>query len=126
VIALSPSDASLLVVSLCLTRDACVPCSSVVTQFQRNKITQFFVQNGKKFEMPAATFPGVEGMNAVTPEFCKAQFEIFDDRDRFNELGGFDKMNEALSSEWVLVMSLWDDVSGAGPSIPWSDPPRFR
>lgn len=81
---------------------------TVVTQFQENKITQFFVQNGVKHEMPESTIEGVPG-NTVNPEFCKAQFQAFDDRDRFNEVGGWDKMNEALRSPWVLVMSLWDD-----------------
>jgi hypothetical protein len=60
--------------------------------------------------MPASTIEGVPG-NAVTPEFCTAQFKAFNDRDRFTESGGWSKMNEALRSPWVLVMSLWDDVS---------------
>ena len=60
--------------------------------------------------MPDTTVEGVSG-NRVNEEFCKAQFVAFDDRDRFNEVGGWAKMNDALSKEWVLVMSLWDDVS---------------
>lgn len=61
--------------------------------------------------MPETTVEGVSG-NELNEEFCKNQFEAFGDRDRFNELGGWSKMNEALRGEWVLVMSLWDDVSG--------------
>ncbi len=60
--------------------------------------------------MPETTVEGVSG-NRLNEDFCKNQFKAFDDRDRFNEVGGWSKMNEALSSEWVLVMSLWDDVS---------------
>lgn len=59
--------------------------------------------------MPETTVEGVSG-NQLTEEFCKNQFVAFDDRDRFNEVGGWAKMNEALRGEWVLVMSLWDDV----------------
>lgn len=58
--------------------------------------------------MPNSTISGVSG-NAVTPEFCTAQFKAFGDRDRFSEVGGFSKLNSALSGKWVLVMSLWDD-----------------
>ncbi len=59
--------------------------------------------------MPNSTIPGVTG-NAVTPEFCEAQFKAFGDADRFAQTGGWSKMNDALSGKWVLVMSLWDDV----------------
>ena len=65
--------------------------------------------------MPETTVEGVSG-NQITDEFCKNQFVAFDDRDRFNEVGGWSKMNDALRSEWVLVMSLWDDVS-KGPVV---------
>jgi cellulose 1,4-beta-cellobiosidase len=81
---------------------------TVVTQFSNNKIQQFFVQNNKRIEMPNSSIDGVEG-NALTPEFCTNQFKAFDDRDRFAEVGGWSKMNDALSGKWVLVMSLWDD-----------------
>ncbi|KAK1511297.1 glycosyl hydrolase family 7 [Colletotrichum costaricense] len=81
---------------------------TVVTQFSNNKVAQYFVQNGAKINMPNSTISGVSG-NAVTPEFCTAQFKAFGDRDRFSEVGGFSKLNSALSGKWVLVMSLWDD-----------------
>ncbi|SPO06768.1 probable cellulose 1,4-beta-cellobiosidase [Cephalotrichum gorgonifer] len=81
---------------------------TVVTQFSEGLIYQFFVQDGVKIDMPNTTVQGVEG-NKINEEFCKNQFAAFDDRDRFNEVGGWSKMNEALRGEWVLVMSLWDD-----------------
>ena len=85
---------------------------SVVTQFQQNKLTQFFVQNGKKIEIPAPKFDGIpQDSSAITPEFCTAQFKAFGDRDRFSEVGGFAQLNQALSVPMVLVMSIWDDVS---------------
>ena len=59
--------------------------------------------------MPNTTIDGVSG-NALTPDYCKSQFTAFGDRDRFDEVGGWDQMNQALAGKWVLVMSLWDDV----------------
>lgn len=82
--------------------------NSVVTQFSAGKINQFFVQGGQKIEAPMATHEGVTG-NGPSEEFCSSQFTTFGDRDRFTEVGGWDAMNKALSSPWVLVMSLWDD-----------------
>ncbi|PKS05014.1 hypothetical protein jhhlp_008380 [Lomentospora prolificans] len=81
---------------------------TVVTQFKESEIYQFFVQDGKKIDMPETTIEGVSG-NRLNEAFCKDQFAAFGDRDRFNEVGGWSKMNEALNGEWVLVMSLWDD-----------------
>ncbi|TEA21429.1 Exoglucanase 1 [Colletotrichum sidae] len=81
---------------------------TVVTQFSNNKVAQYFVQNGKKIQMPNSSVSGVSG-NAVTPDFCTAQFKAFGDRDRFSEVGGWSKLNSALGGKWVLVMSLWDD-----------------
>jgi len=81
---------------------------TVVTQYQTNKISQFFVQGGKKIDMPSTTIDGVSG-NSLTPDYCKAQFKAFGDRDRFNEVGGWDKTNDYMSKGMVLVMSLWDD-----------------
>jgi cellulose 1,4-beta-cellobiosidase len=82
-----------------------------VTQFQQNKLTQFFVQNGKKIEIPAPKWDGLpQDSAAITPELCSALFKTFDDRDRFAEVGGFDQLNQALSVPMVLVMSIWDDV----------------
>lgn len=71
-------------------------------------MAQYFVQGGKKIQMPNSAISGVSG-NAVTPEFCSAQFKAFGDRDRFSEVGGWSKLNSALGGKWVLVMSLWDD-----------------
>lgn len=82
----------------------------MVTQFAQNKVTQFFVQNGKKIEIPAPTYDGLPNSSAITPDFCTAQFKAFGDRDRFSEIGGFDLLNQAFQVPMVLVMSIWDDV----------------
>lgn len=83
---------------------------TVVTQFQQNKLTQFFVQNGKKIEIPAPTWDGLpQDSSSITPALCSALFKVFNDRDRFSEVGGFNGVNQALSVPMVLVMSIWDD-----------------
>lgn len=89
---------------------------SVVTQFEENKLTQFFVQDGQKIEIPAPTWEGLPtDSSSITPELCSALFTTFDDRDRYSEVGGFDAINDALSKPLVLVMSIWDDVSSLPP-----------
>lgn len=83
----------------------------VVTQFDENKVTQFFVQNGKRIEIPGPTYDGLPSGSAITPEYCENQFKVFDDRDRFSEVGGFTQLNAAFRVPMTLVMSIWDDVS---------------
>ncbi|KAK4031492.1 glycoside hydrolase [Parachaetomium inaequale] len=83
---------------------------TVVTQFAKNKLTQFFVQGGKKIEIPAPTWDGIpQDSSSITPELCTGMFKAFGDRDRFAEVGGFDQLNTALGVPMVLVMSIWDD-----------------
>jgi hypothetical protein len=83
----------------------------VVTQFTSQKLTQFLVQGGKKFEIPAPTYDGISDTSDITAEFCENQFEVFGDRNRFSEVGGWSQLQKALSIPMVLVMSIWDDVS---------------
>jgi cellulose 1,4-beta-cellobiosidase len=82
---------------------------TVVTQFAPNKLTQFLVQNNKKFVIPSPTYEGISDSSDITPEFCKNQFEVFGDRNRFDEVGGFPQLTKALNIPMVLVMSIWDD-----------------
>jgi len=82
---------------------------TVVTQFIPDKITQFFVQGGKKIDIPPPTFEGLPASSAITPEFCSAQFKTFGDTNRFEAVGGFPQLNKALQVPMVLVMSIWDD-----------------
>ncbi|KAI1655218.1 glycoside hydrolase family 7 protein [Daldinia decipiens] len=82
---------------------------TVVTQFAKDKLTQFFVQDGKKIEIPGPKIDGFPATSDITPEYCTAEFGVFGDRDRFKEVGGFDQLNSALGLPMVLVMSIWDD-----------------
>lgn len=84
---------------------------TVVTRFAQNNLTQFFVQNGKTILIPAPAYDGFPDSSSITPDYCAAEFDVFGDRDRFDEVGGFTKVNSALTSNpMVLVMSIWDDV----------------
>ncbi|KAK6958427.1 Exoglucanase 1 [Daldinia eschscholtzii] len=82
---------------------------TVVTQFAENKLTQFFVQDGKKIEIPGPKIDGLPTTSDITPEYCKNEFAVLGDRDRFSEVGGFEQLNAALDIPMVLVMSIWDD-----------------
>ncbi|KAI1776803.1 glycoside hydrolase family 7 protein [Hypoxylon cercidicola] len=82
---------------------------TVVTQFTNDKLTQFFVQDGKKIEIPAPALDGFPSSSSITPEYCTAEVTAFGDRDRFTEVGGFSQLNEVWSMPLVLVMSIWDD-----------------
>ncbi|KAF9873933.1 cellulose -beta-cellobiosidase [Colletotrichum karsti] len=83
---------------------------TVVTRFENNRMSQFFIQDGNTIEIPGTTYPGIPNETAdITPEFCEAQFSVFGERDRFNEVGGWGKLNSALEIPMVLVMSIWSD-----------------
>jgi len=85
---------------------------TVVSQFTPDKLTMFFLQDGKKIEMPAPKWEGIPQDNGdLTPAFCSNAPAAFGDRDRFEEVGGFSQLNAALQVPMVLVMSIWDDVS---------------
>ncbi|KAH9904063.1 putative cellulose 1, 4-beta-cellobiosidase [Xylariomycetidae sp. FL2044] len=82
---------------------------TVVTQFKAGEYTQFFVQNGKKIEIPGSTYDGIPASSHITDEYCTAQFSALGDRDRFAEVGGMNQVDAAVSKPMVLVMSIWDD-----------------
>ena len=73
-------------------------------------MSQFFVQDGNKIEIPGPTYEGLPDSADITPEYCDNVFTVFDDVNRFNEVGGWPALNEALNIPMVLVMSIWDDV----------------
>lgn len=54
---------------------------------------------------------GISETADITPEYCSNQHTVFDEFNRFEEVGGFSKLNEALALPMVLVMSIWNDVS---------------
>ena len=92
-----------------------VPCTylepSVVTRFEETEVTQFFIQDGKKIETPAPAWDGFPDSSGISAEYCNSQFTIFDDQDRFHQVGGFPRHNEMLKHPMVLTMSITNDVS---------------
>ena len=82
---------------------------TVVTRFEQSKLTQFFVQGGKTIPIPPPTDTSISTSSSITKEFCTNQFKAFDDRDRFEEVGGWSQLQKALQVPMVLVMSIWDD-----------------
>ena len=74
-----------------------------------SEIKQFYVQNGKKIEVPPTKIPGLGPYNSLTNQNCQAQKSVFGEAPNFLSKGGMKTMGEAMKRGMVLVMSLWDD-----------------
>jgi cellulose 1,4-beta-cellobiosidase len=83
---------------------------SVVSQFTSTGLTQFFVQDGVRIDPPAPTWEGLPNSSEINDELCSNVFNVFNDYDRFAEIGGWSILQDALSKPMVLVMSIWADV----------------
>ncbi|KAM7189967.1 Exoglucanase 1 [Rhypophila sp. PSN 637] len=84
---------------------------TVVTQFGDTKVTQFFIQNGTRIDMPDPTLEGLPEHNGLTPEFCAKSSALFDEPDRFGLNGGWQTHLKMLSRPMVLSLSISDDHS---------------
>ena len=93
---------------------------TVVTQFltsdntttgDLSEIRLLYVQNGQVIQNSVSTIAGVSGYDSITDDFCDAQKTVFDDTNRFEQLGGLKVMGDAFEQGMVLVMSLWDDYA---------------
>ena len=82
-----------------------------MTQFTATSLTQFFIQDGQRFDIPTPKYDGVPNSSQITQEFCDNIFNVFTEHDRYTEVGGWPAMVDALSVPHVLVMSIWADVS---------------
>jgi cellulose 1,4-beta-cellobiosidase len=93
----------------------------VVTRFEETGVTQFFIQNGKKINTPPPAVPDFPSVSGLSSEYCDAKAWNFNERDWFNELGGFPSHNAILRRPMVLTLSISDDVStSAGTTFPAS------
>jgi len=89
---------------------------TVITQFIQDEtsldtlsaIRRFYVQNNTIVPNSESLIEKNPG-NELTPEFCTAQKQAFEDDDFFKSKGGFEKLSEAVAGEMVLVISLGDD-----------------
>ena len=59
--------------------------------------------------IPKVNFDGVAQHDSITDDFCRSIKGLFGDYDDHEELGGLNKMGQAMKRGLVLVMSLWDD-----------------
>ncbi|KAL2882844.1 hypothetical protein SGCOL_001534 [Colletotrichum sp. CLE4] len=82
---------------------------TVVTQFAEDGVKQFFVQDGKKIETPAASYPGFPDTSGLSPGYCEALPTNFQDPEYFAKVGGYARHNEALQRPMVLTMSISND-----------------
>ncbi|KAK1672339.1 glycoside hydrolase [Colletotrichum godetiae] len=82
---------------------------TVVTQFAEDGVKQFFFQDGKKIETPAAYYPGFPDTSGLSPGYCEALPTNFQDPEYFAKVGGYARQNEALQRPMVLTMSISND-----------------
>ncbi|CAI4219553.1 unnamed protein product [Parascedosporium putredinis] len=86
---------------------------NVITRFEQDAMYQVFIQDGKTIEVPAPNMEGIPSdSNKINAAFCTAAPTVFDDRNRFDEIGGYSQLTEALAIPMVLVMSIWSDKAG--------------
>lgn len=76
------------------------------------------MQNGKKIVFPKANVTGLETVDSISDNNCKAQMNKYGDSDRFTTLGGNKAMGKALRRGMVLAIALWDDY---GTKMKWLD-----
>lgn len=98
---------------------------TVVTQFKGSgtsltAIKQYFIQDGKKFEVPGSKY--VNNANEITESFCKAAQPIFKDAKKFEQVGGLAQMGKATGNPMVLTLSIWDDGFA---NMLWLDGERY-
>ncbi|KAH8846424.1 hypothetical protein MCOR27_008205 [Pyricularia oryzae] len=83
---------------------------TVISRFENNRNYQILMQDGVAHRIPGPKFDGLEGETGeLNEQFCTDQFTVFDERNRFNEVGGWSKLNAAYEIPMVLVMSIWSD-----------------
>ncbi|KAK2027151.1 family 7 glycosyl hydrolase [Colletotrichum zoysiae] len=82
---------------------------TVITRFLPDRMYQVFIQDGRTITVPGAKWDGIPETSDIEPDYCKAQFATFGERDRFNEVGGYPQLNAALEIPMTLVMSIWSD-----------------
>jgi cellulose 1,4-beta-cellobiosidase len=82
---------------------------TVVTQFRESGITQYFVQNGKKIKRPAPKDASLGKSGDLTESYCDNMFNLFAERNRFVEVGGWEQQNTFLRKPMVLTMALGHD-----------------
>jgi len=100
---------------------------TVVTQFITNDntptgslitINRIYVQDGVVIQNSEVDLPGLPTVNSVTQNLCTAKENVLGDAVSFNTYGGLAQMGKSLKRGAVLVISLWDDLTGG---MTWLD-----
>ncbi|KAK4223566.1 Exoglucanase 1 [Podospora fimiseda] len=79
---------------------------TVVTRWEENRVYQFFIQDGKKIEVPTARWDDLPKENGISPDMCAKLPDIFSERDRFMENDGWKSHLEMVTQPMVMAMSL--------------------
>ncbi|KAK4146221.1 Exoglucanase 1 [Dichotomopilus funicola] len=83
---------------------------TVVTRWTAERITQFLIQDGQTFEVPAPTWEGLPTKSGLSADMCEAQRVVFGERDNMLENGGWDAVAEQLLDQpMVLSLGIGDD-----------------
>ena len=87
--------------------------SRVVTRWTEAKVTQFLIQDGHKFDIPAPTWNGLPQEAGLSGDMCVNQPSVFTEQDdMMARNGGWPTHNrQLLNQPMVLVMSIGADVS---------------
>jgi cellulose 1,4-beta-cellobiosidase len=100
---------------------------TVVTQFitddntptgTLSSINRIYVQNGVVIQNSHVNISGLPAVNSITQTLCTDKETVLGDASSFNTFGGLAQMGESLGRAAVLVISLWDDLSGG---MAWLD-----
>jgi len=75
------------------------------------EIRRSYIQNGKVIKQARSTYPVLSKYDSITQQFCDSEKALFQDSNRFKQLGGLTEMGKSMKNGMVLVMSLWDDYA---------------
>ena len=68
------------------------------------------IQDGKKIDSPSTEISGIPVSQGIDKEYCKALHGVFNERNLFEEVGGYERHNEMLRQPMVMAFSIFDDV----------------
>ncbi|KAK4203477.1 family 7 putative glycoside hydrolase [Triangularia verruculosa] len=80
---------------------------TVVTRWEEDRQYQFFIQDGKRIDVPGPTLEGLPKKAGLTEEMCATQADVFSERYSWAEHGGWaTHRRQVLDRPMVLVMSI--------------------
>ncbi|KAK4177407.1 family 7 putative glycoside hydrolase [Triangularia setosa] len=80
---------------------------TVVTRWEEDRQYQFFIQDGKKIDVPLPNLEGLPKTNGLGEDMCAVQAEVFSERNSWIERGGWEThQRQVLNRPMVLVTSI--------------------